>query len=88
MSNEMSEAAKKLIELTSNKSAHHESFDPSVDVGAVLVAHPELMTGMKEYMEWRDSANKAIAETKESAPVGHEMSSLLTSISKERKKGN
>jgi hypothetical protein len=86
MAGEMSAEAKKLIELTSKKGGYDERFDPSIDVGAVLEAHPELLKGMREYMEWRDAENKAIAETKESAPLGHEMSGLLSKIAKKRKK--
>jgi hypothetical protein len=85
----LSPAAQKLVELTKDASGGYGEDLSGLDVSKVLQDHPDLMSGLNEYLTWRDNENRDIGETKQATPTGHEMSRLLISISKKnkRKKG-
>jgi len=82
----LSVEAQELIKLTTSKGDWGGHLDASVDVGTLLQGRPELLKGMKEYLQWRDDANKAIAETKKTAPLGHELRKLIAKLPKKKKR--
>ena len=83
----LSAEAQELIRLTTSSGDWGGRLDTSVDVGTLLQSRPELLKGMKEYLKWRDDENQSIAETKKSAPLGHELKGLAARIRRKVKKG-
>ncbi|MEI7480201.1 MAG: hypothetical protein WCJ59_01085 [bacterium] len=79
----MSAEARELVRLTTNESG---GLDQELDFGQLIVAHPELAVGMKEYLKWRDGYNKAVAKTVQPNKVGHEVGKLLAKLAKNSKK--
>jgi hypothetical protein len=81
----MSAEAQKLVELTESNRGGGEGFS-GLDVTQVLKDHPELMSGLNEYLSWRDDANKAIAETKQTVPIAHSIQKILNYLRKKKVK--
>jgi len=54
--------------------------DQDVDVGEILQQHPELMSGLAEYMRWRDQLLMSIAKEDEQSPIAHEASGALAEL--------
>lgn len=81
----LSPAAQKLVELTRAASADYHGGLSNLDVSKVLQEHPELMSGLNEYMAWRDNENRMIGETKSVSPVGHEVQAQLRKLRKGKK---
>jgi hypothetical protein len=75
----MSAEARKLVELTeaSEIPGRFAKDFSRIDVAQVLKDHPELQSGLNEYLAWRDEENRAIAETKQTAPIAHSIQESL-----------
>jgi len=81
----MSAEAQKLVELTEGSGGSGSGFS-NLDVTHVLKDHPELMAGLNEYLAWRDHANKAIGETKQTVPMAHSIQQSLRNLRKQKRK--
>lgn len=80
---DMSAEALELVRLTTNECG---AIDSELDFGQLIVAHPELVKGMTEYLKWRDCQNEAVGKTAQPSKVGHEVGKLLAKLAKNSKK--
>jgi len=72
--NELSAQAQELIRLTFDG---HENPLEGVKLSQVLAEHPELMSGLDEYVAWRDERLRAVAQIDTTPSVGHSTSGVL-----------
>ncbi len=80
----MSAEAQKLVELTENSSCIAGEGYSDLDVSQVLRDHPELLSGLNEYLKWRDEKNKSIGETDEVSPIPHSVQSTARNLCKKK----
>jgi|WetSurMetagenome_2_1015567.scaffolds.fasta_scaffold558307_1 hypothetical protein len=55
------------------------------DVASAIQENPSLMKGLNEYMVWFGAHMEAVAESKKSAPAGHQISKLVRQLKKNNK---
>jgi hypothetical protein len=66
----MSPEAQKLIELTEDS---HGNLKEGVSMTQVIKDHPELVTGLDEYMKHREDHGRMVAESGTKKEIGHSM---------------
>ncbi len=86
ITSQLSLEAQELVKLTTKQGSWGGGLDPDVDVGTLLTEHPNLVKGMKEYLTWRDNECEGAAETKSTAPLGHESKGRASEILRKGKK--
>lgn len=78
----LSAQAQRLVELCSEQKQSPEE---------VLKNHPELMSGLNEYINWVKEEGRAVGKSNSRSPVGHSLRSILKSFlpqsSKNKKEG-
>ena len=80
----LSAEAQELIKLVGGP-GHNYGQEKRPNIADLLGSRPELMKGLQEYLQWRDDASRAIAETKVTAPAGHEISKIALKFSQKKK---
>ena len=84
MYDEMSKEALELIKLVGEPSRF--TGDTEGSLSATLKKHPKLLAGLDEYIKWRDQKSLAIAKTRQTAPVAHDMARIIKKLRKGKKK--
>lgn len=67
---DLSPAAKKLVELCGHEGR----------VSEALKTNPDLVAGLDEYLEWRDRENMNISEQGKVPAIGHSMKDVIKSL--------
>lgn len=78
---ELGPEAQKLVELTGGDAIKARE----VNVADILKDHPELASGLDEYIRWREDNSAAVAKTDTAKSAGHKLKDAATKVVKEGK---